>query len=465
MKIVSSAGVSISYILGTGTIVAQNSTSLTLSGVTTSDYTGPTSKISIISGFTIITPPSSRPFTFTYTTYNVSGGISYGIESTTVTIHCSTGTISTASLTANSYAVNAVTKYVISFNTANGLIAGSYIGITFPAYTAITLASTCLCSNGVVGCTVSSTSFANLTVSGAVVAGTTLTITFNSVTNPNQVMTTASFTIYTYYDSGLDSIVDTLTSGLTLTSIPNQIVSMTVTPASMITYALTSYTIDCTLADPIPTGGNIAITFPTAVTFGSLSLTSTSFTNTTCTLTILSNLVTISSCFTSSVTNLTITLVFANIYNPPSFQTTNSFLMYTYGALGEVDYLTSGVTLTMTIPATSSAFTVTPLSQTVHSTTQYTLSITTTVPHTTGNYFTLSIPSSMAFSGPVCSPVSGIASITCLLSNSTSLVVTFGSTPTASTIVIAVTSIRNYDISSTAVSFQLFFFSTNSYIM
>jgi hypothetical protein len=69
----------------------------------------------------------------------------------------------------------------------------------------------------------------------------------------------------------------------------------------------------------------------------------------------------------------------------------------------------------------------------------------------------------MAFSGPSCLPVTGITNITCVIANSTSLVVTLSSAPTASTIVIAINSIRNYDISATAVPFQLFFFSTNTF--
>jgi hypothetical protein len=276
-------------------------------------------------------------------------------------------------------------------------------------------------------------------------------------------MVTASFTIYTYYDSGLDSIVDTLTSGLTLTIISNPITSMTITPASLITYALTTYTISCTLADPIPSGGNISITFPTTVTLGNLTLASASFTNNTCTLTKSSNTATLSSCITSDVTNLAITLVFNNVYNPPSLEPTNSFTMSTYGPLGEVNYISTGVTITMTTPATSSAFSVNTLSLTVHATTQYTFSITTTVPKLAGNYFRLSIPDSMAFSGPSCLPVTGITNITCVIANSTSLVVTLSTTPTASTIVIAINSIRNYDISATAVPFQLFFFSTNTF--
>lgn len=139
--------------------------------------------------------------------------------------------------------------------------------------------------------------------------------------------------------------------------------------------------------------------------------------------------------------------------------------MYTYGPVGQINFINTSVTITMTTPATSSAFTVSTLSQTVHAITQYTFSVTAVVPRTAGNYFILTIPNTMAFSGHVCSSVSGVGNVSCVLSNTTSLVVTLVLTPNSLTVVIAISSIRNYDISSTAVPFQLFFYSANDYMM
>ena len=129
-----------------------------------------------------------------------------------------------------------------------------------------------------------------------------------------------------------------------------------------------------------------------------------------------------------------------------------------------VDSITSGLTVTMTTPATSTSFTIAPLNSIVHTLTQYNLAISFAVPHQIGDYFIMQIPPSMTFSAtPTCVPISGIASIGCILLNLTAIKVNLNAVPTASA-QISISNIRNYDV-ATSQSFQLFFYNSGDFDM
>jgi len=448
-----------------GIIISQNATSLILSNLTNIDYTGG-SNITINNGLRVITPPSSRPFTITFTTYTVINGVYYGIDTISTTLVCVTGTLSSASIVPVSKAVNAITSHTITFSLANALISGSYIGVVFPATLVLTFPSTCTSNNVLLSCSVYNTTFANISVIGSLASNTSLSLTFNSVINPSQAIITPSVAIYTYYDSGLDSMVDKLTSGLTVSINPNLITVMSVTPHSFVTYANTNYDITATLIDKIIAGGSISITFPPTVTFTSPTLVSASFLTTNCSVTIATNRINLIGCFTSDMNNLTVAFTLGGIFNPPSLLPSASFGLITNGPAGQINNITNGPTVTMITPATSASFSITTLSSIVHAYTQYNLTINTVNPHISGDYFYLTIPLSMSFSvAPSCSSISGIASVSCSMINSTVLVVNYTATPTLNTTKISITSIRNYDVSGTNIQFQIVFYDSLNYAM
>lgn len=114
---------------GTGaTLSSQNSTTLVLNVKTTINANTTTS----FNGFNIANPKSTRPFTITLTTLYKTGAVSYGIDFQTNTLQCTSGTLTSASVTVLSYYINAITTYTISFTTANALTSGSFIQISFP---------------------------------------------------------------------------------------------------------------------------------------------------------------------------------------------------------------------------------------------------------------------------------------------------------------------------------------------
>ena len=103
--------------------------------------------------------------------------------------------------------VNAVTQYTLSFTTTNALTTNSFISIFFPSELTATVGG-CTTNNALISCSVTNTSYAALSITGAISGNTSIVVTFPSVKNPIQAQTTSSFQVYSYYDSGLDSMVD-----------------------------------------------------------------------------------------------------------------------------------------------------------------------------------------------------------------------------------------------------------------
>ena len=102
-----------------------------------------------------------------------------------------------------------------------------------------------------------------------------------------------------------------------MTSTAN-LISMNVTPASTVTYALTTYTFASMLADMIPANGYIRITFPTTITFSNVTISAATFTTTSCVVSVNSSIVTINGCFSADMTTLNFSITLSGIYNPPS---------------------------------------------------------------------------------------------------------------------------------------------------
>ena len=224
---------------GTAVVTSQNTTELLLSNVAGSDLTSTFSFINLFNSFSVVTPPNTRSFDITFTSLFESSGVYYDIDSSTVTIAPGTGILTGLSVNAASTTVNDQTTYSIGFTTANALIVGSYIGVTFPSSVSLAMSGNCSSNINVLSCAIVNNNYVNFTVSGALAANTPVVLTFAPVTNPNQAITTVSFQIITYYDSGLDSKVDSATTGLTITATARPLSNVTVTPASLVTYALT----------------------------------------------------------------------------------------------------------------------------------------------------------------------------------------------------------------------------------
>ena len=370
------------------TIVSQTSSSITLSNINTADMLQGATRI--LTGWTIVTPPSTRNYTITITSYySISGG-TYGIDTRTNQYNNVASAITTFSLVSNSYSINALATYIFTFTTVNNLISGSTITITFPSYISIQSGGTCSSSNGLLSCVVTSSTMITATISGAVNKATIITITVAQVINPTQALTSASFAINTYYDSGTDSLVDSVATGLTFTSIAKQLASnVFAVPSSYVTYASANYIFSIQLIDKIIAGGYISITFPGDIIVGTVSISSASFSISTCTIGVVGNVVNIQNCFASDYATLGIAFTLSGLRNPTSLKPTDSFIINTYGPLGLINYINSGLIVTMTTAATSTSFSISPGSLLVHANTLYTIDITFSVPHISTDYLIL----------------------------------------------------------------------------
>lgn len=153
----------------------------------------------ILLGFNIINPRSTRPFTVTLKTTFSTGGVVYGIDSRTNSYKCNSGSLSSAQIILNSYQINALTTYTLTFTTANQLASGGYINIIFPG--TITLGASCSSTNSSLSCSITNSTNSYVSVTSTIAANSVLRIIFISVKNSVQALISASIIINTYYDS------------------------------------------------------------------------------------------------------------------------------------------------------------------------------------------------------------------------------------------------------------------------
>ena len=154
----------------------QNSTQITLSGINSNS----------ILGWSVTTPPSTRSFTFKYTTYAISTTNSnpYAVETRSITYSCVSGVITNASANPTNSIVNTITTYTIVFTIKNRLQATSFINVIFPSQLVIQI-GTATCAMPGHSCAVLSGSNITVTVASAIAASSTLTITVTGVKNSN----------------------------------------------------------------------------------------------------------------------------------------------------------------------------------------------------------------------------------------------------------------------------------------
>jgi len=83
--------------------------------------------IILSSAFTITTPPSTRSFTFKFTSlYNVSN-IYYDMDTISTIFQNNPGVISSVTVTPADTSINAVTSYTLNFQLTNKMVSGGYI--------------------------------------------------------------------------------------------------------------------------------------------------------------------------------------------------------------------------------------------------------------------------------------------------------------------------------------------------
>ena len=173
-------------------------------------------------------------------------------------------------------------------------------------------------------------------------ASTNLTVTVSSVRNPSTTTTTSSIAITTYYED-ISSIVDTLSTGLTVTagSVPLQGVSLS--SSSYKVGANSNYTVTIQISNELPAAFHVEIQLPVdSFSVNTLLLRSVQVqkpsdssptTYSSCSLSTLSslNVKISSSCFSEALpaqSNIIVTL--GNITNPLSTKPSSSWEVETF---------------------------------------------------------------------------------------------------------------------------------------
>jgi hypothetical protein len=131
-----------------------------------------------------------------------------------------------------------------------------------------------------------------------------------------------------------------------------------------------------------------------------------------------------------------------------------------------IDYKTSGLNVTMTTPANTLAFSVTPATLFIGNVTTYQFTINQAVlAHSINDYAIITFPPSMTVpTSPSCTINSGISSIACSQISTTQLKVLYKATPSQN-IAFSLASVTNYLIAGVAINYSLSIYDSNDYLM
>ena len=332
-------------VFGGSASLAVTSSALTITNAVATDLAAGSTISFSVSG--LQNPPTLQPtasftiLTRTFDAYSIDG-INSGVTVTMTTVP----TFSQVQITPTSYYNGASTTYRFAVTVRNPHYSGDYLEIVFPS--AITFSNIPTCS-----------AVSNLGSISGVKSGQNLRVTLafsssplaallvfvfdvSTFTNPTSVEPFPSIGITSYSSAGYKR-EETLT-GITFTTLPNILSSITVEPENPIPGAATSYTVQFTSVVAIPSAGSIAVRIPTEITVSSPTCTfnqgvlgpsaSCSYTEATRTI-----LVTNGGPFST-----TISFTIDGLTNPSS-GTSSTFQVYTYdGGNYEIDQKTTSLT-------------------------------------------------------------------------------------------------------------------------
>jgi hypothetical protein len=160
------------------------------------------------------------------------------------------------------------------------------------------------------------------------IANSNISINISSIKNSYTTISSSTFTIYTYYD-GPAALVDQLSSGLTITSTPNPIVSANVSSTTYVVKSLSSYTLNITFTNIVLVGTIFNIVFPPEVPISNTTVTFSSSNTLSCTISQFGQIITLNSCINQNTTN-NVVFTLGMINNPLSTKPTSSFNITSY---------------------------------------------------------------------------------------------------------------------------------------
>ncbi|MFA5392719.1 MAG: hypothetical protein WC306_03530, partial [Candidatus Paceibacterota bacterium] len=220
----------------------------------------------------VVNPPNVKSLEFTLMTKDAS---LYDIDTVKVSgLSTTAGSLSSSSLTANTYVVSEYATYTAVFTTANPIAVGSRVELTFDTdYILSSIESTNVSGNN--GSTVAvSGSKLIITIGTAVAKSTPVSLVITNIKNPVYVQATDSFLIQT--KTADEAVIDTATAtSINITT--GALSGLSVASVSKKISDITSYTFNFTAQHAVPADGFIRIQFDSNYSLGSAYLDTASF--------------------------------------------------------------------------------------------------------------------------------------------------------------------------------------------
>lgn len=405
----------------------------------------------------------SGPITISITTNdnNLVCGTSKGYS-----ITATAGNISSISIVPADSTIYSTTTYAFTFNLDLLVTSTSYIQIVFPSEIIVLdrLAANCtrirsgFSSNSL--CAVASS---NLTISNCLDSNYSGMVSFeiDGITNPTSCAATSPFGIYAYSSSGYLILYNAFTS---IKATPGVLKSGHVTSNSSTTGDVAAYTFNLTITHTIPPGGALYIVLPAQVSFASPTCSdpvgfSSSYV---CTFDAIS--VTVSNGITAPMTAGSLGITILGLKNPGTTQEPDSFKFYTNSSGYPIDYLDNGLKASMSIPHLFNNVTVTTSNDIVGNIADFSFYIYPYNPMYSSGVVQIIPPVQVSFNtNPVCSPLTGIVSVSCLVvSGVLNATVALSSSLSSSAFGFVVKSCINPNSTMTTNSFQVYSY-YNSY--
>jgi len=408
-------------------------------------------------------PYANYPVPITFFTQNLVSSNYYAIDTITISLTFTTSPITIGSLSILNSAINTVTAYTLSFTSVNTLIAGSLILITIPTETFLQVSSSCTCSIAST-CVVYNTTSLLITINSiVVVASTNITTTINNILNPVTTTPSSSFAISTFYYN-FSTPVDILSAPIKVTATKVTLSGVNFSSTSVVVAATSTFTITLQIKNALPANSYIIITFPATSFLNSASpvlslfLIAGTAASGLCSMSVPSTLsFKFSSCISSALTaNTIITIKIGNMINPLSTKTTDSLSVSTFYNNLEMEYMNSGITLTLTTPTTLSNLTANPVSHIVNDITTYSFAIGLSQQHYSGDRFIITFPTTLKInSGFQCSSSTSGITVSCIKSSAQVLTVTITALTVPSNLNLSITNIQNnWYVSSSSITIQ-----------
>ncbi|CAG9326962.1 unnamed protein product [Blepharisma stoltei] len=409
-------------------------------------------------------PTTATSSVFTITIYSDSTLDYSEVNDQSATVTATSGSLQSVTVTPSSYTTgDSSTSYTFLITTGHKIVAGGQVLISFPSDVSIVF-STATCSNPIGFSSGYSCSFTSSSVT--ITYGFPsdfpqgqIGITVSSITNPGTTKPTNTFSVTSSYQG---SLIDTLTSGITiamtqahlLTSASFTLGSTTVGATADLKVAISPY-------NSMASGSYALITPPSQIEFPS---------SPTC-VSQSSNLQSVSCSISGSALKAAFTLAststseidfsIKNVVGPPSTKPTDTFSIFTYISGYSIDYISSGVFVSASTPATMVA-SVTPTNTGIAQTTSYTFTLNTLHTVASGGYVIIVFPSQVSYSGITCTYNSQAVSCEDKGSN-TIWVSPFASDFTAGKLTFIVNNVENYSQPGTSGAFQITTMTSDNY--